>query len=281
MYIVYLHTNKITDKSYVGVTKTSMEQRWKRHISLSKKNASTHVLLGNAIRKHGSGDDVWIHSVLAIYDTLPEAFDAEKRYISELKTLMPHGYNMTLGGEGRFGPLSETAKENLRIAVNDPEHRRKNSEAQKRHWEEHPERRHQRSEVTRSIMAREGMKEVVSKMTREGMQSPEVREKMRSRFTDGYRENIKTRAAASWNNETTREKHREAELRLLMSGKKGNKCVSQIDAETNEVIQTFLSICSASRETGVPKSSLQACLKGITKHAGGFIWKLANEDASV
>lgn len=277
MYIVYLHTNKITGKSYVGITKTSMEKRWKRHISLSKKNTSAHVLFGNAIRKHGSGDDVWEHLTLATYETLHDAFAAEKRYISELKTLMPDGYNMTLGGEGRFGPLSEAAKDKLRSVANTPEQRLKNSEAQKQHWEDHPERRLERAEVTRSIMARPGMKEKVSLRTKESMQSPEVKEKVNARFTDSYRDDIKARTIESWKNEETREKHREAEKRLLLSGKKGNKRVSQIDPETNTVIRTFLSICSASRESGVSKSSLQACLKGTLRHAGGFLWKLVDE----
>ena len=76
-----------------------------------------------------------------------------------------------------------------------------------------------------------------------------------------------------WENDKVRQKRAEAEMKLLLSGKKGNKKVQQIDLQSGEVLAVFLSICEASRKTNTPKSSLQSCLKGFMKHAAGFLWR--------
>jgi len=274
IYTIYKHTNKLTGKSYVGVTKTSMQKRWIRHVALSRTIEGTHCAFQLAIKKYGTGDEVWDHQILETFATLNEAFDAEKKYILTEGTLSPGGYNMTFGGEGRFGPLSPEALSNLRRVVNSPEHRRKNSEAQKRFWDANPERRELRAEVTRSIMSQDGMKEKVSRRTKKSMQSTEVKEKIAARLSDPvFIENRRSVAKKSWENDEVRQKHADAEMKLLLSGKKGNKKVQQIDLQSGEVLAVFLSICEASRKTNTPKSSLQSCLKGLMKHAGGFLWR--------
>jgi group I intron endonuclease len=274
IYTVYKHTNRITGKSYVGVTKTSMQKRWMRHVALSRTIEGTHCAFQLAIKKYGSGDEVWEHQVLETFATLNEAFDAEKKHILAEGTLSPGGYNMTFGGEGRFGPLSPEALSNLRRVVNSPEYRRKNSEAQKRFWAENPERRDLRAEVTRSIMSREGMKEKVSNRTKEAMQSSEVKEKIAAKMSDpDFLEKHRAAVKKSWEDPIVRQKHADAEMSLLISGKKGNKRVQQIDLNTGEVIAEFLSMREAARKTATPKSSLQSCLRGILKQAGGFLWR--------
>lgn len=274
-YIVYKHTNKLNGKSYIGITKTTMELRWKRHIYLSKKNSSSHIAFGCAIQKHGTGDEIWDHIVISTVETLEEAFAMEKRCIQEHKTMVPDGYNMTTGGEGRFGPLSESAKESLRNVVNDPEHRRKNSEAQKKHWKENPHRREERSIISKKIMSSEDMRKLISQKTKESMESFEVRKKLLDHASDPEnRKKKRENAKRSWDDPEVRKKHHDAEYRLLLTGEKGNKKVHQIDKESGEILMTYMSICQASRETKVPKSSLLACLRGVLKHAGGFLWKL-------
>ena len=261
----------------MGITKTSMQKRWMRHVALSRTIEGTNCAFQLAIKKYGSGEEVWEHEILETFNTLSEAFDAEKRYILTEGTLSPGGYNMTFGGEGRFGPLSPEALANLRRVVNTPEYRKRNSEAQKKFWEMNPERRALRAEVTRSIMSQDGMKEKVSSRTRATMQSAEVKEKIAAKMSDpDFLEKRRSAVKKSWEDPNTRQKHADAEMNLLLSGKKGNKKVQQIDLQSGEVIAEFLSICSAARDTGTSKSSLQACLKGNLRHAGGFLWKFAN-----
>lgn len=52
-YHLYLITNKINDKKYVGITKLGYLTRWKRHIKLIEKGSNHLIVLYNAIRKYG------------------------------------------------------------------------------------------------------------------------------------------------------------------------------------------------------------------------------------
>ena len=46
-YCVYIHTNKINNKKYIGVTKLDPEQRWKNGMGYKKQS------FYNAIMKYG------------------------------------------------------------------------------------------------------------------------------------------------------------------------------------------------------------------------------------
>ncbi len=91
MAIVYMHTNKTTGKSYIGVTTRTMEERWKEHCRKIKRLA-THF--SNAINKYGT--DNWEHNILYEGDE-SECYIKEKHLISEYDTLK-NGYNSIEGG---------------------------------------------------------------------------------------------------------------------------------------------------------------------------------------
>ena len=103
-YVVYMHTNVLTGKSYVGITYQGMRRRWKQHVAqatcIAKRNT---VRFHNAIAKHGP--DCWIHSVLETCAGLNEANEAEKKWIAELQTHTT-GYNSTIGGDGVTGHVA-------------------------------------------------------------------------------------------------------------------------------------------------------------------------------
>ena len=50
--IIYKHTCVVTNKSYIGYTTKSMEDRWKEHIDMV--NLGSKFYFHNAIRKYGS-----------------------------------------------------------------------------------------------------------------------------------------------------------------------------------------------------------------------------------
>jgi len=110
-YTVYVHTCIPSGKSYVGYTSHGMERRWKEHCTDALRYKLKR-LLHQAIRKYGT--DAWEHRVLSVHSTEDEAEAAEIRCIAELNTMMPNGYNMTLGGEGTTGyKLTEEHKQIL------------------------------------------------------------------------------------------------------------------------------------------------------------------------
>lgn len=104
MFTVYLHLNRLNGKGYVGYTSETMHRRWMRHVNAAQTGNS--YPFRRAIRKHGAGDDVWLHKELFCCDDEQVARNAEVFWIAELNTNHcngGHGYNMTDGGEGRTG----------------------------------------------------------------------------------------------------------------------------------------------------------------------------------
>lgn len=90
------------------------EKRWKGHCN-SAAFGST-FLFHAAIRKYGT--IAWKHETLEIVKTIEAAHIAEIWWITQRNSFafVPGGwgYNMTRGGEGKCGPMSELQKINIR-----------------------------------------------------------------------------------------------------------------------------------------------------------------------
>lgn len=94
MMYLYLITNLINQKQYVGITKNP-ERRKREHFNINNKHGSK--LVKAAIQKYGienfrfeilyDGEKEWIKSL-------------EIKIIGALETMVPHGYNLTAGGDG-------------------------------------------------------------------------------------------------------------------------------------------------------------------------------------
>ncbi len=111
--LIYKITNTVNGKVYIGKTSNTLEQRWGGHLRGVRKTAMAGLKLYRAIRKYG-----------------PEVFTVEALYyakteeeLSRMETFFivlhqshksENGYNMTMGGEGRTGPLPEITKEKIR-----------------------------------------------------------------------------------------------------------------------------------------------------------------------
>ncbi len=91
MPVVYMHTNKTTGKSYIGVTTRTMEDRWNEHCRKAK-SLGTHF--SHAINKYGIDD--WEHNIL--YKGMEcECYIKENVLINQYDTLKS-GYNSMEGG---------------------------------------------------------------------------------------------------------------------------------------------------------------------------------------
>lgn len=116
MHYLYLSTNKVNGKAYVGVTKNAT-QRIKQH----KGNSS---VIGHAIRKYGADAFAW--EILHYTPNKMEAYKDEGWWIAHYDTFN-NGYNMTEGGEGGNG----TANKGKKYKALSEETRRKMSESRK------------------------------------------------------------------------------------------------------------------------------------------------------
>jgi group I intron endonuclease len=106
-YLIYKHTNNISNKAYIGYTHLTIENRWKGHLKESRNNISKRKI-SKAIRKYPK--DSWTHEILIDnIPTLKEAKNLEIIMIFKYDTYH-HGYNLTLGGDGCGKPSEETKK---------------------------------------------------------------------------------------------------------------------------------------------------------------------------
>lgn len=108
VFTVYCHTCIVTGKKYVGQTKKTMETRWREHVSDAGRGGGC-LALGRAIRKHGH--DCWTHEVLETVASQAEIDAAETKWISQLNTIAPHGYNLDTGG---IAPRHPNVREKIR-----------------------------------------------------------------------------------------------------------------------------------------------------------------------
>ena len=94
--IIYVATNTINDKQYVGQTIGTLQTRKNRHLNDARK-INTTMAFHNAIRKYGK--DVFIWKVLETCNSVDKLNECEQRYILLLNTLSPNGYNLETGGK--------------------------------------------------------------------------------------------------------------------------------------------------------------------------------------
>ena len=122
-YCVYVHTNKINGKKYVGQTINGQNpnKRWR-----DGNGYRLQCYFYRAIQKYGW--DNFGHEVIASNLTKQEADNFEKLLIKKLNTTNnSFGYNITAGGEGVFGlHQSEESinkyKQSMRIHLDNPDY---------------------------------------------------------------------------------------------------------------------------------------------------------------
>ena len=96
-FCVYMHTNKLNGKKYIGQTCQKPKSRW--GIDGKKYRTSTHFW--NAIQKYGWNN--FEHDILYENLSLQEANEKEKELIAKYNTTdMNFGYNLEYGGINGF-----------------------------------------------------------------------------------------------------------------------------------------------------------------------------------
>ena len=86
-------------KSYVGITTMTAARRLESHFYEIKRYGSKKVV-GRALTKYAGQ---FVVTELVYSDDWRVLCDLEKKYIAHYSTKIPHGYNMTDGGDGSKG----------------------------------------------------------------------------------------------------------------------------------------------------------------------------------
>lgn len=93
LWYVYMHTNKINNKKYIGIT--GQERYWDRW--RSDGSGYKTQIFGRAIEKYGWEN--FTHEILEIVDSENVALVQEQYYIRQYKSDNPeYGYNISFGG---------------------------------------------------------------------------------------------------------------------------------------------------------------------------------------
>ena len=112
-YTVYLRTNKVNGKQYVGQT-NNFKRREYDWYNINWGYAGH--LINNARKKYGVEN--WDTVILKECSTVDETNYWETFYIKQLNTKYPSGYNLTDGGEGSIGCVfSDERKKNIAVQI--------------------------------------------------------------------------------------------------------------------------------------------------------------------
>ena len=95
MAYIYMITNDVNGKQYIGKTEFSIEKRFKKHLSDATRPQIEQRPLYKAINKYGPE-----HFHIEMIEETDNAEEREKFWIQYYGTFH-NGYNATLGGDGR------------------------------------------------------------------------------------------------------------------------------------------------------------------------------------
>ena len=96
---IYLITNNITNKQYVGKHKYSKPE-------LDESYITSGTLINKSIEKYGLEN--FTRELVDIADSYEDLNNLEKYYIRFYNCRVPNGYNLTSGGDGVVDPDEQT-----------------------------------------------------------------------------------------------------------------------------------------------------------------------------
>jgi group I intron endonuclease len=107
---IYIITNKLNGKQYVGQSKRMTKRFWRHKDAAKTQNPREAFYLHKAIAKHGVEN--FAFQILLYADGIEYLNLMEQRIIAGYNTMSPFGYNLDSGG-GVCKQLSETTKQKI------------------------------------------------------------------------------------------------------------------------------------------------------------------------
>lgn len=265
-YTVYLRTNKINGKQYVGQSGdfSGRNSDWK---VLSTRYANK-VLTAD---REKYGVDNWTSETLAEVETQEEAWELEKLFIKQLNTKYPNGYNFSDGGKDQTGTkhTDETRKHMSEAHIGKPNP--KSGEARK------------------GQVLSEEWKRKISETLKGRKLSAEHIELLRKINTGRHHsEETKRKIGAHFKGKTTWMKgkhHTDEAKKKLSEAKKGvpNLALSMkvYQYKNGVLVGEYPSVAEAARQTGFNQSEISTNCRGgrykngkwiISKTYKGYKW---------
>lgn len=275
-FYVYMHTNKINGKKYVGITSQDPEKRWEKG-----KGYRRHPHFWNAINKYGW--DNFEHDILLSDISLDDANTLERMLIRVWKLQNPrYGYNMQSGGKD-YATLSEDIKKKISDSNKgrtfSEEHRRNISESKKNRplTEKELEHLEKIKYWNKGRKFTEEHRQNLSKSLKGRIFTEEHKENIRKSRKGQHTEKQKEALKIVCENNKGRKHTEEAKEKIRIGNKgkvKTNSIkVGQYTIDTGELVNTYDSITIAHNETGITYSGIHNCVFGISNSSGGFVWK--------
>lgn len=292
-YCVYIHTNKVNGKMYVGQTiyGDNPNKRWANGYGYR-----FCTLFWRSIEKYGW--DNFEHEVVASNLTLEEANHFEELLIEQLCTMNPkRGYNLRSGGENNYLSeetkkkigeansghiMSEEQKQKLRemhIGTHlSDEHKQKISEALK--GENNPNYGKKMSDEQKRKLsdAHKGKHTGKDNSFYGKHHTKEIKEKIRqARIGNKHSDETKRKISEANKNPSDEVRKKNSDAHKGDKNFKARKVV-QLDKEGN-FIREWTCMATASNECNVGLSQICWCCKHKPhcKTAGGFQWVYAEE----
>lgn len=241
--VIYVITNMINNKKYVGLTTKNIEIRFQEHKFDSNKTKCKYAI-HHAMKKHGI--DNFIITILEKCESYYNLRKSEIKWIEKLNTFIEfgNGYNMTHGGDGILGCKLSS------------EHKQKISNSNKGR-----------------IFSKKHCQNI--RLSKIGYKNPMYGKHISN-------EHKKIIGKFSKNRKFSLEHRQKISKSLLgkkcLTKQKTCKKINQINLLTNEII-VHNSIQDAARSISnkaSPSNILYAC-KGIRKQAYGFTWQFTND----
>ena len=251
IYTVYMHTNKINNKKYIGITMVSPEKRW------NNGNGYKKQLFYNAIKKYGW--DNFEHEIVLCNLTKEEAEMLEIEMIKYYKvTDRKFGYNQDCGGNSTGG-RPDYIKENISKTM---KNRKINNSANNPMFGKCGEL----NKLSKKVICIE-LNKIYNSIS-EAARELNLQMKNISKVCYGER---KTCGGYSWSfvENTSKEfLNKNTQTKNI----KINNRYGEIKVICLENKITYKSIAEASLKTGANKTQISKCCRGISCTAKGLHW---------
>lgn len=264
---VYIITNLINGKQYVGQTRRTVAKRFKGHARSAASGRKS--IIHQAIAKHGIEN--FTVRELATATSQDELDMLEKQFIEQYNTLTPNGYNLKTGGQHGGSQYSQESRDKMAAAkigtTASDTTRELMSQVHSERWSSQ-DLRDKKSKTSKKVWQDPDYRAKISKARAEYWSDPTNRERMAAQAKEFTTEEQKQKIG-----EAVKEAQQRPEVKEKM--RRFYKSRQKPVIDNNGVC--YDGIKEAAKILGIKGSSIVKALKGEYKSAGGRTWKYADE----